>query len=328
MITRRNFMILGAQAVASIPFLRATGVRAEALSQLVFAGPPAPLSIPLARLAKLPELTDKVPDVQMEIWRTPDIMRSQMLSGEIDVTAAPVNAAAILYNKGIRVRLMDANNGGILSLLTSNPAVKEFTDLKGKKVLLFFRGDIPDMIFRFLALKKGMNPDSDMEISYVESPFEALQMLLSGRADNVLLSEPPATAAMLKGKQAGKSFHRIILQDIWTEVTGSTLPLPLGGTMCQASLVEKHPDTAKAIQAAIPQSVEWINQHPAEAAKEFASLFKLKAPVLQKSLEQYPIRYLSIEKARESLEFYFSALMEMSPKLIGGKMPDSGFYLD
>ncbi len=228
MITRRNFMILGAQAVASIPFLRATGVRAEALSQLVFAGPPAPLSIPLARLAKLPELTDKVPDVQMEIWRTPDIMRSQMLSGEIDVTAAPVNAAAILYNKGIRVRLMDANNGGILSLLTSNPAVKEFTDLKGKKVLLFFRGDIPDMIFRFLALKKGMNPDSDMEISYVESPFEALQMLLSGRADNVLLSEPPATAAMLKGKQAGKSFHRIILQDIWTEVTGSTLPLPPG----------------------------------------------------------------------------------------------------
>ncbi len=324
-LSRRDFIVLGAQAMALLPFIT-TSARAESVSKLVFAGPPAPLSIPLARLAKQPAMTAKVSDIAMQIWRTPDIMRSRMLSGEISVTAAPVNAAAILYNKGLPVRLMDVNNGGILSILTRDPAIKKFTDLKGKKLLLFFRGDIPDMIVRFLATKQDLNPDKDMELSYVDSPFEALQMLLSKRADTVLLSEPAATAAVLKGKQSGMEFGRIILQDVWTQITGSTLPLPLGGTMCQASLADEHPELVKFMQTGIMEAVRWINGHPAEAAQEFGGLFKLKAPVLQKSLEQFPISFTPAREARKGLEYYFSVLMDMSPKLVGGKLPDDGFY--
>lgn len=263
----------------------------------------------------------------MKQWRNPDIMRAWMISGEVQASAAPSNAAAILYNKGLPIRLLDVNNGGILSILTRDPSIKKFTDIKGKNVLLFFRGDTPDMIVRYLATKQGINPDTDMTISYVESPFEALQMLLSKRADTVLLSEPVATAALLKGKASGMEFRRIILQDVWEQVTGSTLPLPLGGTMCQASLAEEHPDIVKALQIGIGQTVEWINQHPAEAAQEFAGFFGLKAPILQKSLETFPISQLPAKMAQKDLEFYYTTLMEMSPKLIGGKLPDNAFYL-
>ena len=325
MTTRREFLRMGASALALFPFLPLAASSAAAPGSLVLAGPPAPLSLPLARLAKAPG--GSLPGMEMRQWRNPDIMRAWLVSGEVQVMAAPANAAAILYNKGLPVRLMDANNGGILSILTRDPAIKRFTDLAGKKATLFFRGDIPDVITRFLASKQGMNPDKDMELSYVDSPFEALQMLMSKRADTVLLPEPAATAAELKGKASGMDLTRIVLQDEWERVTGRSLFMPLGGTVCLSSLADEHPDTIGAVQAGIGQAVEWIGAHPAEAAKDFASLFGLKAPVLQKSLERFPIRRTPAVEARRDLEFYYETLMAMSPKLAGGKLPDSAFYL-
>lgn len=325
MITRRHFLSMSAGALALFPFLTASRAFAESPAGLVLAGPPAPLSLPLARLAGQ-KPSAALPAMTMRQWRNPDIMRAWMVSGEVQVTAAPANAAAILYNKGLPVRLLDVNNGGILSFLTRDPSIKKFTDIKGKKVLLFFRGDTPDTIVRFLAAKQGINPDADLTASYADSPFEALQMFLSKRADTVLLPEPAATAAMLKAGASGMKPTRIVLQDEWRKVTGSDLPLPLGGTMCQASLAE-HPETVAALQAGIGRAVEWINAHPAEAAQQSADFFGLKAPVLQKSLEDFPIRRSPATEAREDLEFYYRALMEMSPKLVGGKLPDKAFYL-
>ncbi|BCS89894.1 ABC transporter substrate-binding protein [Pseudodesulfovibrio sediminis] len=326
MITRRDFLTLSAQAMVLFPFLTASPARAESLTKLTLAGPPAPLSLPLARLAKETG-TPALPAMEMKQWRNPDMMRAWMVSNEIQVSAAPSNAASILYNKGLPVRLLDVNNGGILSIVTRDPSIRKFTDIKGKNVLLFFRGDTPDTIVRYLAVKQGINPDADMTVSYVESPFAALQMLLSKRADTVLLSEPVATAALLKGKANGMKLTRIVLQDVWAEVTGSALALPLGGTMCQASLADEQPDVVEALQTGIAQAVDWINQHPAEAAKEFAEFFGLKAPVLQTSLETFPIRRSPAVTAKKDLEFYYSTLMEISPKLIGGKLPDTDFYL-
>lgn len=327
MITRRKFMFGSAAALAMFPFFPLHRAHAGELSQLVLAGPPAPLSLPLARLARHPEMTGKIPSLEMKQWRNPDIMRTWIVSDEVQIAATPANAAATLYNKGVQVRLMDVNNGGILSILTRDPSVKTFADIKDKSVLLFYRGDIPDMIFRFLAVKQGMNPDKGMTVSYVDSPFEALQMLLSKRADTVLLPEPAATAAVLKGKKEGMEFNRIVLQDVWEQVTGRNMFMPLGGTMCQASLDKEHPDIVQAVQEGTGRAVEWINGNPADAAKEFAGLFGLKAPVLQKSLERFPIRRTPAKEAMGDMEFYYSALMEMSPKLTGGKLPDSAFYL-
>lgn len=324
MITRRHFLRLGTQALATLPLLSAFPAEASPMDKLVLAGPPAPLSLPLARLAKEPGIATSM---EVRQWRNPDIMRSWLISGEVQVSAVPANAAAMLYNKGLPVRLLDVNNGGILSLLTHDPDIKNFTDIKGKKVLLFFRGDIPDMITRYLATQKGIDLDKDVQATYVDSPFEALQMLLSKRADTVLLPEPATTAAELKGKAAGMTFTRIALQDIWQEVTGTDMFLPLGGTVCRTDLAKNHPETISPIVTGIGKAVEWLNSHPVEAGKEFAGMFGLKGPVLQKSLERYPLQRIPAKQARAGLEFYFKALMQLSPKLVGGKLPDEAFYL-
>ncbi|WP_027186486.1 ABC transporter substrate-binding protein [Desulfovibrio inopinatus] len=329
MISRRRFLALSAGTALLPLFPSFVGClhAAEMPSKLAVAGPPAPLTMPLARLGKQPGVTELVPTIDVKQWRNPDIMRTWIVSGEVSVVATPANAAAILYNKNVPVRLLDVNNGGILSVLSTDTAVTSFKSLKGKTIVVFYRGDIPDVITRYLLQKEGLNPDTDVTFSYVDSPFEALQMFLSKRADTVLLPEPAATAALMKGKSQGLAINQIVLQEIWERVTGRSSYIPLGATICQAALANDHPQLIQAITTAIGANVSWINAHPAEAAKEFAELFSLKAPVLQKSLERFPIRRTPAVEARKDLEFYYSALMEMSPKLVGGKLPDSAFYL-
>jgi NitT/TauT family transport system substrate-binding protein len=316
---------MSAGALALFPFMTAARALAGNAAGLVLAGPPAPLSLPLVRLAQ--QHPSGLPAMEMRQWRNPDIMRAWMISGEAQVSAAPANAASILYNKGLPVRLLDINNGGSLSLVTADPNIKEFTDIRSKSLLLFFRGDTPDIIVRYLATKSGIKPDVDLTLSYVDSPFEALQMLLSKRTATALLPEPAATAAILKGKGAGMELRRIVLQDVWEKVTGRTSVMPLGGIMCQASLAKKHPETVATLRIGIGRAVDWINTHPAEAARQCADFFGLKPLVLEKSLEAFPLRRSPAGEARKDLEFYYSALMEMSPKLVGGKLPDQGFYL-
>ena len=52
----------------------------------------------------------------------------------------------------------------------------------------------------------------------------------------------------------------------------------------------------------------------------------LKAPVIEKSLSRTPLEMVAAVEAREDLEFWFSRLMEQNPKLLGGELPNAGFY--
>lgn len=328
MISRRRFLKLGGLAALTplFPVLTVSPARAAALEGLVFAGPPAPISLPLARLADSPAIKELAVTVQMRQWRDPDIMRTWMVSKEVQATAVPVNAAAALYNKGVNIRLLDINKGGVLSVMTSDTAVKTFADLKGNKLLAFYRGDIPDLAVRFLATKLGLVPDKDMDITYAGSPFEAMGLFLSGRAQTVLLPEPAATAAMMKGTKAGLNIRRIPLQNVWEEVTGNARFMPLGATICQDSLITDHPEAALAIRNGLGQAVSWVNANPSQAAKSYAGMFDLKPPLLEASLKAFPLAGVSGAQARKELESFLSALMAMSPKLLGGRLPDAGFY--
>jgi NitT/TauT family transport system substrate-binding protein len=54
----------------------------------------------------------------------------------------------------------------------------------------------------------------------------------------------------------------------------------------------------------------------------------LKAAVMTASLKNITWRYTPAKDARPSLEAFFQDLSELSPEVIGGKVPDDGFYFD
>jgi NitT/TauT family transport system substrate-binding protein len=295
------------------------------LSKLIFSGPPAPPTIYLAHLAATQSMKAQADEIDFKTWMSPDVLIAQVLNAQVHVGATPSNTAATLYNKGARIALLDITTWGVLHVLTRRDDVKSFTDLKGKSLLSFFRGGMPDIVMRYMAKKLGFDLVQEVKLSYATNPMLAMNLFLAGKAETVLLPEPAATAVELRSRLAGRPLNRIDVQRVWTEITGRPRT-PQAGTLIQRDLIESRPELAQAVKAGIGASVEWMNKQPDEMAKFGAAQFGLPAPIIKKSLQNVRMEWVPAREAREELEFFFEALMELSPALVGGKLPDDNFY--
>lgn len=328
-LSRRDLLTLGGQAAALslLPGIaRAETPASPVLDKLTFAGPPAPPTIYLAHLTNQPAMKAHAKATHFTQWRSPDMLISQIANNQIQVSATPSNVAAVLYNKGIRIKLMDITTWGILHLVTRRKDIKSLADIKGKELVLFFRGGMPDIVTRYLAGKLGVDLAKDVRINYATDPLLALKMFMGGKTETAILPEPAATAAVLQSRMIGKPVSRLSLQDTWTEVTGRKR-IPQAGTMIAADIAEDNPALLKDVKTGIAASLNWMNTKPDEAAKLGATAFGLKAPIIRKAMENVHMQYVPADEARADLEFFYKALMELSPKLVGGKLPDDKFYL-
>lgn len=300
---------------------------AEPLAALKMQAPAAPPSILLAHLATQERLTGRVAEVSFQAFASLDQLRADMVKGAVQVAAVPTYVAANLYNKGLPVRLLNVTVWGHLSVLTADPDIQSWEDLKGKTVYIPFKNDSPDLIFRTVAKLAGV-PEEEMGLQYVSAAPEALQMLMAGKADAAVLPEPVATAAILQGKQNNIPVRELFeLRQEWGRVTGREPFIPQIGTIAVADLVDQHPEVIAAVQEGLKESVQWIQENPADAAAlGEPHLSGLKAPVIQNSLDRTPFRFQTATEAREAVEFYFTKLAELNPEIIGGRLPDDGFY--
>lgn len=333
-LTRRQFLHLAGIAGG----LTATGLvgcvqpgsqtHEAALDQLVIKGPPAPPSILLAHVARQERLTALVPEVAFDTWANPDQLRADVTSNALHVAATPTNVAANLYQREVPVRLLNVTVWGILYVLTVDERMNTWSDLQDQTVAIPFRGDMPDLIFRYLAAENGLDVDQDLVPQYVSAPVEGLQSLLAGQARAAVLLEPAATAAQLRGEEQGITVRRMLnLQEEWAKVTGRGPRIPQAGTLAIASVIDTYPDVIAAIQEGLYEAVDWANQNPQAAAQLGAPyLGGVQEPIIAQSLPQMQLEMVPATAAREDLEFFFMRLKELSPELIGGALPDDGFY--
>lgn len=300
---------------------------AAPLEQLILQAPAAPPSILLAHLATQERLTDLVPEVEFQAFQNLDQLRADMVKGAVQVAVVPTYVAANLYQKGLPVKLLNVVVWGHLSVLTADPDIGGWEDLKGRTVYIPFKGDSPDLIFRTVAQLAGV-PEEEMDLQYVSAAPEALQMLMAGKADAVVLPEPVATAAILQGQQNNVPVRELFeLRQEWGRVTGREPAIPQLGTIAVTDVIEGHPEVIAAIQEGLQASVAWIQENPADAARLGEPyLHGLKAPVIERSLDRTPFRFVPAAEAREDVEFYFTKLAELNPEIIGGGLPDDGFY--
>ena len=164
-------------------------------------------------------------------------MRAAIVSKRALLFTTPTPVPANLFNRGLPVKLLAILGTGHLTIVTSDPKIKTLADLAGKPVLGFFRHDMPDLVFRAAARMEGLDPDKDFKLSYVGMPMEAAQMLAAGRVETAVLSEPPATGAIMMAMHQGRSLYRAInLQDIWIKHTGH--PIPMVGLGVHEQLLE------------------------------------------------------------------------------------------
>lgn len=326
----RRSVLSGIGSTLALPLLAGTTRRAFAapLAELQLFGPPAGPSVTLAHAAASGALSHLAGKVSFKVWRNPDEMRAGITSGTMQTLVLPVQTAANLYNRGVGIRLLNVMTKGLLYVISSDTGVSDMPGLRGKRLAVPFRNDTPDLILGRLLRHYGLAAGKDIAIETVGSPVEAIQLLLAGRVDAVLAPEPVISAAVIRGKAAGKTVARVIdIQKVWGEVSGGEPVLPQAGLALTDAFAKANPGFGDLLHEALVKAAAAVNAGPERAAADAASALELPAPVIAASIATSNLVALRAREARPSIEAMLTTMSDASPDLIGGRLPDGGFYL-
>lgn len=306
-----------------------TGTR---LPKLVLSGPPASVSTPLIHMVESNALADVADQVSFVPWKDPDQLRLMAIGSKADILAMPSNVAANLYNKGVPVRLINISTWGVLWMVSRNGTARTLADFKGQEIAMPFREDMPDLVFALLTEKQGLNPKTDFKLRYVASPLDAMQLLVTRRVDHALLAEPAVSMALRKTQSfpisvvAPSLFRSVDLQHEWGRLFNMRPRLPQAGIAAVGAHAQDGALQTR-IAYAYARSLSWCLAHKTEAGVMVAKRIDLLSPeAVADSLTVSQMEAVPAGRARYELEPFYTQLLQRNPALVGGKLPDAGFY--
>jgi len=324
LLTRRE-ALAGLAAVTTATLAVPSVLRAE--TALTLYGPPAAPSAVLAHAVEAGFLKEVAPGATFRAWKTPDEMRAAVASGSMGAVVMPSYAAANLHNRGLGLGLLNVLTTGLLYVVSKDETLKTVAGLKGRTLAVPFKNDMPDFVMARLLKQAGLG-EGGVAIEYTASPPEAVQLLLTGRVDAALLSEPAATGVAIKAKSLFMTVHRAIdVQAEWQAVAGTPdIPqagLALTSEVRQALGAGGLAGLQKGIEAALADALA----DPKVAAETVADALGFPAEIIAASFPTSRLCAIPASGARKTLEGFYGVLAEANPAIIGGRLPGDGFYL-
>lgn len=329
-LTRRGILKGGASLAGALalPALLPSPAHAAPLDVLEIWGPPAGPSITVLHAIATGRLDAAVRKPSLRIWRQVDEVRAGLTSKSFDVGIVPVPVAANLYNRGLGVRLLNVMTNGILYIMAADPALTSLDKLRGRKLAVLFPNELPSLILERLFRHAGIDAAKEIEQVPTATPLEAMQLLVLGRVDAALIPEPAASAAIVKGKVGGRTIHRVIdLQTEWGKMTGTHKIVPQAGMVVTDSFREAHGPEIQALQEGLVRAAADVNAHPARAANNAAGPLQMPWPVIESSIPYCNLVATPAREAQAPVEAVLQAMADVNPGYIGGRLPDSAFYL-
>jgi NitT/TauT family transport system substrate-binding protein len=300
------------------------------VAKLTLVAPPGPMAIPLAYMAVNNKLADVAEETQVVVWENPDQLKAYVAGGQGDFVTMPSNNSAIFYNKGVKLQLLDISVWNITYLLAHDGTVASFADIKSQSLVIPFQGSVPDLMFQYIAKSQGLDPQKDFKVRYATDPTQAAQLLLAGQVENGVISEALTTAVVAQTAGSAQPLRRALAFDeAWSDASGGDNS-PIAGTVATASVLDK-PEIVAAFEREYKAAVQWMLDNPEQAGQLVETQLPqlgLKAAVMTASLKNITWNYTPAVDARPSLEAFYQDLSELSPEVIGGKLPDDGFYFN
>ncbi|MGO8694529.1 MAG: ABC transporter substrate-binding protein [Rectinemataceae bacterium] len=252
-----------------------------------------------------------------------DVMAAKVIGGDYDAAVLPINVAAKIYSAGIPIRLAAIVGDGTATFLTSDPSIASLADLRGKVIAVAGQGATPDYLLRHLLARAGIDPDSDLRLSYSLPYPEAAEALAAGKIRSAVLPEPFATLALAANPSLRSPFS---LSDLWTKATGQT-SYPMSAFIVSSRLASSFPAAVVALLSAYSDSIAWVVANPKEAGllAEKHDL-GLRAAIAAKAIPRSNYVFVTAQHARPAVEALLSIFLETAPASVGGKLPDADFY--
>jgi NitT/TauT family transport system substrate-binding protein len=240
--------------------------------------------------------------------------------------------AANLHNKGVDIKLLNVSVWGILGILTRDKSKKTLKDFVGCEIAMPFRADMPDIIFEEIVKAQGLNPKRDFKLRYLNSPIDAMQMLIMRRVDHAFLAEPATSIALRKTgsfplKLVAPDLYRTnMIKDEWGETFKVEAKIPVAGMAVVGDNI-KNKYLIKRFNEEYQKSMIWYKNNPKEAGELAVKYIKmLDAKGVEDSIKYVKLDVVNAKNSQKDLEFFMNILKKNNPKSIGGKLPHDEFY--
>jgi NitT/TauT family transport system substrate-binding protein len=325
----RMLLVFGLSLIVGFAAMgeKANAEPGKKLDKIVFATPFAPIAIPMAYIKKHNLMKDYSNSIELKVWDTPDQLRTLLSRQEADFVSIPSNTASIFYNKGIKLKLMKISIWKVFYIISADKSITSVKDLKGKQIFIPFRGDQPDLIFQSICKGQGLDPETYLQIQYTPSPLDVIMNMVGGKAKYAMMIEPSASLLIMKGKEKGLEFARVIdIQKEWNLSTGLNSRIPNSGVAVLPKMMQQT-DIVSAFSKAYDEAVAWTIANPVEAGVLAAEFIEgVNAAAFTESLKYTTFESVNSENVKNEIEKMFSLFYKLSPQSIGGKLPDDDFY--
>ena len=319
MLKRRQF--IGATAAA----FAATALPLRAAdSAFTLWGPPVTPTVLLAVAAQMGEAR-KIRPFTVKSWTSPDQLRAGLLNKSIEISIVPSYVAANLRAQGQPVILHNIMTRGLLAVMSKGKPITDLKDLAGQKLVMPFKGDMPDLVLQILAKRAGI--DLTNLVTYTATPPEAVTLFLQKDFPHALLPEPLASASILKGKQEGVNVVRSFpIDKIWNESFGTQNGIAQAGLMVSETVAKEQADFLAALDKDLLAALDWVAANNKSAAEIAANYMPAPVPALERAFEHSALTALRAKDISAEILQFLGEMYQLNPKIVGGKAPDANLF--
>ncbi|MCX5173461.1 PhnD/SsuA/transferrin family substrate-binding protein [Streptomyces antibioticus] len=285
------------------------------------------LAAPLSGLNDSPALSGEISGVTTTPVATPDEFKSLLTSSRVDLAALPTITAANLHNRGVGISLVGVVDADLLKVLAPKGS-SGWDSLRGRTVYVPFQGDAGDVTFRKLAEENGLTPGEDFQLAYTRSIPELMSAVATGKARYALLPEHFATLALRRApaEQAGLA----VLLDVqreWRKATGAG-SLPQSAIVVRSEFAEDHPELVAKLRSYFTANTEDVADGDLDRtrAAELAKATGITADLVSALLPTLHLSFTEPRAARSDITTLLTEAADLSPRSVGGKLPDGAFY--
>ena len=265
-----------------------------------------------------------------EILANPQLLPAKLIKGEVDIAFMPTNMASVVYNqsKG-EVVMVAINTWGLLSVVSTDPQVKTWADLKGKQIDIFGQGSTPEVAFKALLEANGLNPKTDVtyKFSYDSAATLATALGAGQLKDGIaVIPEPFTSMALAKNPNAKVIFS---LKDEWQKQYGGQ-GLPMTAVVVRKAFLKEQQPLVRSFLRELKVDIGAMNADPKSvgALIERLPALNFSKEAVQEAIPRSAYRFEVASASKAAVEKYLKVLMDFEPKTIGGKLPGEDFYVD
>ena len=270
-------------------------------------------------------MTENTGAYEFTLAGAPDELTGQIIQGNVDVAAVPVNLGAVLYNKTQGgVQALSLITRGMLYVLEKGDSIQSVADLQGKTIVTAGQGATPEYVMNYILQSNGVEATLDFKSEHAE----VTTLALNGMADVVLVPEPHATTLRMKDDNYRVALD--ITEEFARAASANGYPqaqLSMSVVIVRTAFAQEHPQQVAQFMADLEASIAFANENVDAAAQEIADQGIIaSAAVAKQALPSCRLVFVAGAEMQAQAAPLYEILFAANPASVGGTLPDAGYF--